>query len=132
MRPRLMWLEQPARDSYLQSKEQEVRLAKELGGRRLPNSGGARRSRWDAQRSQGADLVSEFEAVEHKFTAKKSISLKLDWWLKLLDGAARMGKPPALMLTFLRKLAADIDVVIISKEEYLRLTRGPHGPWRER
>jgi hypothetical protein len=124
---RLQWAEQPARDSYRQSKKHEMRLAKELGGRRLPNSGGARRSRWDPRRSQGADLISEFEVVEHKFTRANSIRLHLDWWLKLCDGAARIGKPPALMLTFVRKMAADLDLVVISKEHYLRLTRGPHG-----
>lgn len=128
---RLRWVEEPARDSYRRSKKHELRLAKELGGRRLPNSGGARRSRWDAQRSQGADLIGEFEVVEHKHTTGSSISLKLEWWLKLCDGAARLGKPPALMLTFARKMGADLDLVVMSKEHYLRLTRGPHGPCRE-
>lgn len=131
MSVRLKWLE-PQRDGYRRSKKHELRLAKELGGRRLSNSGGARRSRWDTKRSQGGDLEVQDALVEHKYTSKKSIGLKLDWWVKVCDGAARIGKPPALMLTFVRKLAADLDLVLISKEHYLHLTRGPHGPCRER
>lgn len=125
---RLKWLEQPSRNNYRRAKEHELRLAKELGGRRLPNSGGARRNRWDSRRSQGGDFETGEELVEHKHTTGKSISLKLAWWDKVLDGAARIGKRPVLMLTFVRRARPEVDLVVLSRGEYLRLKEGPLGP----
>jgi len=101
----------PRRTEYRTSKQHELRLARELGGRRLPNSGGARRSKWDQYASQGGDIETETHLIEHKRTRLDSIPVKTDWWTKVQEGAARQEKLPALIITFEGDDLLDLAVV---------------------
>lgn len=119
--PMPRWLTRPNPDRYSTSKQHEQRLARELGGRRLPNSGGARRSKWDQYASQGGDIETEMLLVEHKYTADDAISLKQDWWRKVEEGAARQDKVPALVITF---VCGDtvLDLAVLRVVDLQRLT----------
>lgn len=89
-------------DRYKKSKREEDRVAKKLGGRRLPRSGGLAWSSHDKS-TDGGDVMGSHLLVEHKrIEAKvKSVSVKRDWLTKVTQGAARRaGKIPALVLSF--------------------------------
>jgi hypothetical protein len=111
----------PRRTQYLNSKQHELRLARELGGRRLANSGGARRSKWDQYSSQGGDIETEAHVIEHKHTKKDSISIKKEWWKKVEEGATRQEKLPALVITFVS--GGDcLDLAVVPLVDLQRLT----------
>ena len=97
-KPRPKWLD----DNYNKvgkSKKHEERLAKQLGGYRLPRSGGLPYSEYDPT-SAGGDLTTDDFLFEHKSTEKKSLSVKRDWLEKVSDGAAAKGLDPGLIITF--------------------------------
>ncbi len=81
------------------SKAHELRLAKELGGKREARSGANRFSSWD-NRTMGRDINLASFLVEHKHTIKASISLKKEW----LDGISKSSlaamKQPMVIITF--------------------------------
>lgn len=126
---RLKYLLDPNHNKYQRSKRHELRLAKELGGRRLTNSGGAPRSRWDQRRSQGGDIESADFLFEHKRTVKDSIALKRDWLEKVRAGAARLEKTPALIITFEGR-GDPLDLVVLRLEDFQRLTGSALRPAR--
>ena len=121
MSVKLKYLLDPNHDRYNRSKKHELRIAKLLGGRRLPNSGGARRSRWDANQSQGGDIETAMHIVECKRTETKSMSVKREWWTKVCEGAALRRKLPALVLTFEQNGREPEDLVVMSLTDVLRL-----------
>jgi hypothetical protein len=126
---------EPNYDRYKRSKKHEERLAKRLGGRRLPQSGAkqASKSAFAAQMSlerkaARVTLNGDFDIgdfwVEHKRTETDTISIKREWWLKVSDGARSEGKEPAIMVTFERKAkpgTKPIDLVLIPLEVFERL-----------
>lgn len=111
----------PNHGKYQRSKQHELRLARELNGRRLPNSGGARRSRWDTNRSQGGDIETEQLLIEHKYTVTTSISIKRDWITKVEAGARVLEKMPAVILTFDRQHEAPHDLVLMRVRDLERI-----------
>lgn len=118
------WLTRSNADQYTPSKKHELRLAKLLGGRRLPNSGGARRSKWDKVRSQGGDFETDLFLIEHKRTRKDSIRLQKEWLTKVADCAAELGKLPALIITFEDGKNPPLEFVVLRLHDLRRLTRG--------
>ena len=137
-------------DRYARSKKHELRLAKELGGRRLPNSGGKLRSRYSKTLKVSdisfrgelhkpgfenitldGDIGSKDFHYEHKRTDNASISFKKEWWVKVAHGAAAAGTEPAVILTFetpFRPGQTPLDLVVISKAVFERLKKGAsHG-----
>lgn len=81
------------------SKKHENRVARELGGKRLPRSGANRWSKWDKATANGDIAVPEIH-VEHKRTEKDSMSLKREWLEKVTIGSRAQAKEPAMVLTF--------------------------------
>lgn len=123
------------------SRKQEDRLAKELGGRRLPGSGAVRRSKYATVARvsnvsfRGEELSETPERVtldgditaaewhfEHKSTERDSISIKVEWLDKVKHGAVYAGKTPALIVTFVSKRlgAAPSDWVLIPFDVFKR------------
>lgn len=134
-------------DRYKRSKVHEERLAKDLGGRRLPNSGGKIRSK-HAKTMKVSDISFRgelhkegFERItldgdigskdfhyEHKRTDNLSIAVKREWWEKVADGARSTNTEPALVLTFEtpgRLGSIPLDLVVVSKAVFERLKGGP-------
>lgn len=101
-KPAPKWLRVGNADQYRRSKKHEERVAKLLGGRRLPRSGGLRWSR-QGKETLGGDVTTPQFHVEHKRTEKNSISVKKEWMEKVMEAAKRGMKDPAIVLTFEEK-----------------------------
>ena len=95
---KLRWLDQ-GHDRVRRSKNHEIRVAKLLGGKRLPASGAKKWSKWDAVTERGDISTKEFH-IEHKRTDKESIILKSGWLTKISSGAKDKRKNPGLIVTF--------------------------------
>lgn len=128
------WMD-PNYDRYKRSKKHEQRLASKLGGKRLPQSGAKRLSKYAlrAQTSLGerpetitlnGDLSIGDFWVEHKRTETETMSIKKEWWLKVCDGARAAGQEPALFVTFEQRASPSskpIDLVVIPLDVFERL-----------
>ncbi len=101
------------------SKKEEERIAKEMGGKRLPRSGGMQWSKWDKKTAKGDISTPEFH-VEHKETEKQSISIKKSWLQKVTEGARDAMKRPALVVTFIEGRKKE-DWAMIRLEDLKRL-----------
>jgi hypothetical protein len=136
-RPKLKWLDANY-DRFKRSKKHENRLASRLGGRRLPQSGAKRLSKYTLRAqtdlsktpetiTQNGDLALPDFWVEHKRTETGTMSIKKDWWLKVKEGAKAADREPALIVTFEEKASPSskpIDLVLIPLEVFERM-RGP-------
>ena len=60
--------------------------------------------------------------IEHKNTINKSMSVKLEWLLKVKEGASTVGKDPALVITFDRGLQPAEDWIAVPMSVFKRLT----------
>lgn len=129
---KLKWAD-PNHDRYKRSKKHEERIAKELGGRRLPNSGGKMRDKYakvplvskvsfrgeDTEASRNITLDGDIGQrrlhVEHKRTVKDSIGFKKEWWTKVAEGARSTDTIPALVFTFEsgRLGVEDLDLAVV-------------------
>lgn len=103
-RLRTKWLE-PNADRADRSNKNERRLAERLGGKRVPRSGGKLWSRRAAGSTgtgmtQGGDVATVDFFIENKRTELKSMSIKREWLTQITEAAARVGKTPALIMTF--------------------------------
>ena len=97
------WLNDPHgnRDRARRSMKHEDRIAGKFpGGRRYPRSGGQSWSKRDHKTTMGGDVGTPNLHIEHKRTDKASMSLKLEWLEKVVEGAKRQMKDPALVITF--------------------------------
>ena len=103
------------------SKKEEERIAKEMGGRRLPRSGGMQWSKWDKKTAKGDISTPDFH-LEHKETEKQSISIKRDWLKKVVEGAQAAMKTPALVVTFIEGRRRE-DWAMIRLDDLKRLMR---------
>lgn len=134
------WLTNPNHDRYKRSKQHEQRLAGRFGGRRLPQSGAKQLSRHviAAQTTLGekqeritlnGDLSIPDFWVEHKRTEQASLSIKREWWEKVVIGAQNAGQQPAIFLTFDQRGAYQkpIDLVLLPLEVFERLTQIQKG-----
>lgn len=101
-------------DRAKRSTKHEHRIARELGGRRLPRSGGIAWSRSDST-TLGGDVNGKHVFVEHKRVeeATKSISIKRDWMAKVTEGARRAKKIPALAVTFEKASGFEQDWLMV-------------------
>lgn len=84
-----------ARSNYgnkARSKKQEDTLAKNVGGRRQPNSG--------AIPTMKGDVSSSDFLFEAKTTGNKSLSVTLKWLTKISREAAEEAKTPGMELQF--------------------------------
>lgn len=141
---KLKWAE-PNHDRYRRSRKHEERIAKALGGKRLPNSGGKLRSKYSKvgkvsnvsfrgeEHAEGfanvtldGDIGQRRLHVEHKRTVKSSIGFKKEWWTKVADGARSTDTIPALVFTFEshRLGEADLDLAVVPFEVLKRWAAG--------
>ena len=72
--------------------KQEKKLAKDLGAKRVPQSG--------AQSTSPNDIVKGNYVIESKATSKNSISLKKVWLDEVKESPINFGKIPVLILDF--------------------------------
>lgn len=87
------WGDKPAKvRQNRRSGAAERRVAREVGGRTMPGSG----SSWRA----AGDVSSESHLLEHKFTDKRSFSLKVADWAAIRRKAERAGKDPGMIIEF--------------------------------
>lgn len=102
------------------SKRHETRLAKELGGKRLPASGAKPYGARDLNTS-GADIKTERFMVQHKGTERDSIGVKREWLHELTVEAKRRYKQPMLIVTFEKETRFPSEWVAIPKDVFLRM-----------
>lgn len=134
------WLD-PNYDRYKRSKKHETRLASKLGGKRLPQSGAKRLSKYAIRADTGdgarpetitlrGDLTIGDFWVEHKRTETATMSIKREWWLQIVDGARAAGQDPALFITFEKHHSPSskpIDLVCIPLEVFERMRKLASG-----
>lgn len=96
------------------SKNQEKRLAKELGGNRVPASG----SFWNMK----GDVRTDDFLVEAKITERGSYGVRRDIWEKIRREAILDGRTPVLALEIQGRRLAVLDW-----EDFLAYTRGDLG-----
>jgi hypothetical protein len=98
------------------SKEQEIRVARRLGGRRNKASGACAMSKGDVFVKERGWLA------EAKTTGKKSMSVKRDWLVKISREASAEKLVPALVVSF-EDVPVDVDRdwVMLPIRELLRL-----------
>jgi len=128
------WMD-PNYDRFKRSKKHENRLASRMGGKRLPQSGAKRLSKYalKAQTSleirpdtitMNGDLALPDFWVEHKRTDTGTMSIKREWWEKLVEGARAADREPALFVTFEKKASPSskpLDLVLLPLEVFERL-----------
>jgi hypothetical protein len=116
----------PNYDRFKRSKKHEQRLAKRMGGKRLPRSGGGAwgsqngLAGWDKTTKQADFTIPDFVS-EHKRTVKASMTLERDWLKKVSDGARRAGKDPSLFVTFEEEGKKPLDWVMIPLDVFEQL-----------
>lgn len=126
---RQKWL-QPNADTKRRSNENETRLAKKLGGKRVRNSGGKPWSARDAKTvvgsgptTEGGDVATHDFFIENKRSEKKSISVQKEWIEQIKESARRVGKSPAVILTFETPRKPPEDWVMIPIDVFDRLRK---------
>lgn len=92
-------------DRTKRSRKHETRVAKAFGGRRIAASGAKPFSRWNPKAevvTAGGDVATPDFLIEHKFVERgtKSLGLTRVWLEKVTEGAKRVQKDPAMVLTF--------------------------------
>lgn len=95
------------------SNKQEKRIAKELGGRRIPGSG----SRWDSK----GDVKTKKFLVEAKTTTHKSFSVSSDILAKVELEAVGTGRTPVVSVE-LTGGSVPKRYAVLSWEDFLALT----------
>ena len=121
------WLE-PNADKARRSNNNERRLADRLGGKRVQRSGGKLWSRRAAGTTgtgmtEGGDVALREFFIENKRTELKSMSVKREWLSQIRSAAARVGKDPALIMTFEIERKPPEDWVAIPIEVFERLRK---------
>lgn len=94
--------------------KKELDDAKDFGGKLQIGSGRTWKNK--------LDVKTDDYLIEAKCTEKKSYSLKLDLWMKVMRAAVREGRTPILSLRFERENQKPIDLVILDKNDYINLT----------
>ena len=86
----------------------ENHIAKMYEGRRSPSSGASWSDKGDVRFS-----VRDFEFTsECKVTEKKSYSIKVDTWNKIVEEAQEQNRRPCLFVRFLTESGKIIDLVL--------------------
>ena len=121
----------PGYRQRLRVKKQEKALAKSLGGKRAPGSGGLRQSRWTTFGRGGGvpDVRAAGTSAEAKLTVKSSITIKLSWLEAITKAAILKNRVPLVQLLI---DASSQSSQLVPKEwavipwaEYLRLRERP-------
>lgn len=109
-------------DRAKKSTREEERIAKKLGGRRLPRSGGLEWSRHDST-TDGGDLANRDLHIEHKRVEPqtKSVRVTRDWLAKVTEGAKRRAKIPGLVVSFEAAQGHEQDWLMLPLDVALRL-----------
>jgi Holliday junction resolvase len=94
----------------VESRRHEERLAKAVGGRRVPASGAF----W----SQKGDVRSADLLIEHKWTGKLTLTLKAQVLEKIMTEAVLEGRTPVLGVYLNGK-----NYVVLDEEDFLDLRR---------
>ena len=103
------------------SKKDEERIAEELGGERLARSGAHQWSKHDFKTARG-DVITPRLLIEHKETARKSMSLKREWLEKVTEGALDVSRDPAVVITFMDGRKRE-DWMLVRLEDFKRYMR---------
>lgn len=111
---------EPLRNQGLLAKKHEKRVAKEMGGRRLPASGALPFGKRD-KNTAGADVRTDKLLIQHKGTKRDSLAVKRDWLYEVTKEAARRSLDPALMVYFERERRFENEWVVIPKSVFNRL-----------
>ena len=97
--------------------KQEKKLAKDLGAKRVPQSG--------AQITSPSDMVLGKYVIESKATKNKSISLKKEWLDQLKQSPINFGKIPVLIIEFSTK----DRYVIMDNKDFLKIVDIKSNKW---
>jgi hypothetical protein len=97
------------------SKRQENHIAKELGGKRQPNSGATMFSKGDVQLD---DWLIE---AKTKTSPSESMTIKKEWLEKNSEEAFAMGKNHSALIFDFGDLHYPQEYVVITMEEFKRL-----------
>ena len=99
-RLQLRWLNpNDAHERSRVSRVHEERIAKTLGGKRYPNSGARKHSKWRPM-TAGGDIQTPKFHIEHKRTEHASLGVKYAWLERVVEEARVRSLDPALVLTF--------------------------------
>ncbi len=125
-KPKPRWLTNPGHDKVQRSKKHEERLAKMLGGRRLPRSGGKKWSpRWEkGGGTDNGDVTTPNFHLEHKRTDAASLSVKREWLDKVAYGARQRAKDPGVVITFetpTRLTSTPVEWILLPMSVFERL-----------
>ena len=91
----------PEKTRFKKSQVEESRFAESMRGKPLARSGGKRLSQTTiGSITQSGDLQTDSFLVEHKRTAKVSIVVKLEWFLKVINGAKMALRTPGVCILF--------------------------------
>ena len=99
-----------------ESRKQEDRLAKVVGGKRVAASGAF----W----SRKGDVRSAELLIEAKWTGKKQFTLRHDVLKKVLLEATLAGRTPVLAVSF----EGHDNYIILTEEDFMDLWTDAHGP----
>lgn len=110
----------PLRAQGQRAKTHERRVAKEMGGRRLPASGALPFGRRD-KNTAAADVRTDALLIQHKSTIKDSLTVKRDWLYELSVEAQRRSLDPALMMSFDREVRCSQEWIAVPKDVFYRL-----------
>lgn len=92
-------------------------IAKMYGGRRSASSGASWSDRGDVRFE-----VRDYEFTsECKATEKKSYSVKLETWLKIVEEAQEQNRRPCMFIRFERESGEKIDLVLRSIDDDLEM-----------
>lgn len=100
------------------AQKHENYIAKMYSGRRSPSSGASWSDRGDVR----VTIRDEFDyTAECKTTEKKSFSIKLDTWNKIVEEAQEQGRRPCMFVRFELESGKNIDLVVRSIHDDLEM-----------
>lgn len=109
-----------SRPTRYYSKKQENLIAKELGGKRQPNSGAAMFAKGDVQLN---DWLIE---AKTKTSPSESMTIKRNWLEKNEEEAFAMGKQHSALIFDFGDTHYPQEYVVITLEEFKRLLEAEH------
>jgi hypothetical protein len=103
------------------SDKQEKKLAKQTGGKAQPGSGATWSAKGDTKdKGHFLKTLNSF-LHECKFTTHASFSLSTKLWREIAFKAFKEGRKPAMEIKLNEGTADELDLIVLSKEDYLEL-----------